>query len=97
MSRDVAELYFQRTDVTERGGALERALRSQPGVLDVTPPRSDDQSIEVRVRVAFDPGQTNPLILGQALARQGFTVLSADEQAGVPEKGPAFSQPTHPD
>jgi hypothetical protein len=94
MPEDVAELYLQRAAAVGRGAALERALRRVPGVLDVGLPREDDQSIEMRVRVRFEPGRTNPLLMRDALEAQGFTVLSADEQAGVPEKGPGFHHAT---
>ena len=49
--------------------------------------------MELVARVEFDPGVTNPVILREALEREGFTIMSAAERGGAPEKGPAFGGP----
>ena len=42
--------------------------------------RQDDESIEARVRVEFDAAETNPLLMKDALEREGFTIMSAGEE-----------------
>ncbi len=89
MARDIAELYIQRADLQGREAECARLLRQMPGVLGAQMAGSDPESIELRVRVEFDPGATNPVVLREALERAGFTVMSAAERGGAPEKGPA--------
>ena len=80
MDIDRAELWFQWDDVAGREADLERALQAIPGVASVELIRPDDTTAEARVRVAFDPGRTNPVVMEEALGREGFTVLSAGER-----------------
>jgi len=81
---DHAELFFERDDVLGKESQLEAALSRQPGVTGVAVVPHDGASIEMCVRVDFDPAVTNPVILEGALARDGFTVLSAAERPDRP-------------
>ena len=75
-----AELFMQAADWDDSRRALvEQALHDIPGVEFVSPPGTADPSVEARVQIAFDPQITNPVVIKQVLARQGFTVLSSRE------------------
>jgi hypothetical protein len=79
---DHADLFLERDDVLGKEAALEAALRRLPGVsaVHVVPfDTSGSQSIEACVRVDFDPQVTNPVIIRDALAGEGYAVLSAAE------------------
>jgi hypothetical protein len=80
MSIDRAELYVQWSDVSGREAHLEEVLRRIPGLVSLDLIRPDDTTAEARVRIAFDPGRTNPVVIEELLAREGFTVLSAGER-----------------
>jgi hypothetical protein len=77
---DRVELWVQWNDVAGREARLEQVLRAIPGVASLELIRPDDTTAEARVRVAFDPGRTNPVVIEEALGREGFTVLSAGER-----------------
>jgi carbon monoxide dehydrogenase subunit G len=89
MAGDSAELLIQRAQVVGRVEQLREALRALPGVQRVGTIDEDVASIEARVSVDFDPGVTNPVVLREALARAGFTVLSAAETTTSMGKGDA--------
>ena len=80
MDIDRAELYVQWSDVAGQEARLEQVLRAIPGVASLDLIRPDNNTVEARVRIAFDPGRTNPVVIEEALAREGFTVLSAGER-----------------
>jgi hypothetical protein len=80
---DHADLYFERDDVLGKEAVLEAALLVVPGVRGARILRNHErrtETAEVGLRVDFDPQVTNPVILEEALARRGFTVLSAAER-----------------
>jgi hypothetical protein len=77
MPTTCAELFLERDDVVSRQAQLEALLCQQPGVHSFQVVAHDDPTVEVCLRVAIDPEVTNPVILKEALAREGFTVLSA--------------------
>ena len=79
MDIDRAELWVQSSDVAGREARLEQVLQAIPGVVSLDLIRPDDSTAEARIRVAFDPGRTNPIVIEGVLARAGFTVLSAAE------------------
>ena len=56
------------------------ALRRLPGVTSVGAVSQDEQSVQARIQVEFDPGETNPVIMKDALEQEGFTVTSAGEE-----------------
>ena len=80
MDIDRVELWVQWNDVAGREARLEQVLRAIPGVASLDLIRPDHDTVEARVRIAFDPGRTNPVVIEEMLAREGFTVLSAGER-----------------
>lgn len=80
MDIDHAVLYVQWRDVAHHEVHLEQTLHDIPGVISLELIRPDDNTVETRVRVAFDPRRTNPVVMEEVLAREGFTVLSAAER-----------------
>ncbi|MBA2446504.1 MAG: hypothetical protein H0V51_00580 [Chloroflexi bacterium] len=80
MTSDSADLLIQSGDLVGRETQLREALRRLPGVTSVGELARDAASIEARIRVEFDAGATNPLIMKDALSREGFTILSASEE-----------------
>lgn len=80
MTADSADLLIQSGDVVGKETQLRESLRRLPGVISVGELSRDAESVEARIRVEFDAGQTNPLIMKDALAREGFTVMSAAEE-----------------
>lgn len=80
MTSDSADLLIQWGDVVGKETQLQEALRRLPGVTSVGAVSRDTDSIEARIRVEFDAGATNPLIMKDALARDGFTIMSASEE-----------------
>lgn len=92
-STDSADLFLERDDVVGREAQLEQALRSMPGVASVRIVQPPGETAEAGVRVEFDAAVTNPVILRQALAKQGFAVLSAAEH---PERVAARERPGSP-
>jgi hypothetical protein len=80
MSVDSADLFIQSGDVVGKEAQLQEALRRLPGVTSVGELTGDTESVEARIRVEFDAGETNPLIMKDALAREGFTIMSASEE-----------------
>ena len=81
MDIDRAEVYVQWSDVAGREARLEQVLRAIPGVASLELIRPAESALEARVRIAFDPGRTNPVVIEEKLAGEGFTVLSAGERA----------------
>lgn len=76
-----ADLFIQQADLTGKEGRFRDTLTRLPGVRavgSITAPEGSP-SAEASVRVDYDPGTTNPLILRETLQREGFTVLSASE------------------
>jgi hypothetical protein len=80
MPVDSVELYIQAADVAGEESRFREALRRLPGVKSVGELSQDDESIEARVRVEFDARETNPLLMKDALEREGFTIMSAGEE-----------------
>jgi hypothetical protein len=76
-----AELYVQAMDLEGEGRErlFEATLRQIPGVSFVSPREHTGPSAERCVQIAFDPEQTNPVIIKDVLGRIGFNVLSARE------------------
>lgn len=76
-----AELYVQAMDLEgeDRERLFEATLRRIPGVSFVSPREHSGPSAERCVQIAFDPEQTNPVIIKDVLGRIGFNVLSARE------------------
>src|SRR5207249_8965674 len=79
MDIDRAELYVQWSAVAGREARLEQVLRAIPGVASLELIRPAESALEARVRIAFDPGQTNPVVIEAKLAGEGFTVLRSEE------------------
>ncbi len=92
-STDSADLFLERDDVVGREAQFEHALRSMPGIISVRIVQPPGETLEAGARVEFDASVTNPVILREALAKQGFTVLSAAEH---PERVPASERPGSP-
>jgi len=78
------ELFIQYADAAGREAWVRATLRQVPGVLSAAPLPAGDGAGGVPLRVEFDPGRTNPIIMRAALARDGFTVLSAADESGPP-------------
>ena len=80
MAEDRAALFVPRADMDQTGADVEAVLRRLPGVRSV---RSSTENVldtaARRVDVEFDPGQTNPIVMRDALAREGIDVLNTDE------------------
>jgi hypothetical protein len=93
MATDSADLFIERDDVLGRETQLEATLLGMPGVQAARVSTPVGESIEARVRVDFDAATTNPVILREALATHGITVLSAAEHAERVSSG----DPTGPD
>ena len=86
MLTDRVELFIQGGDVAGQEERLVRVLQELPGVRSVGTIAQDDISVEAKVEVEFDPEETNPLLMRDALEEQGFTILSAaEEPEGVEE------------
>ncbi len=89
MRTDTAVLLIQQEDAIRRTGQLRETLGHLAGVQAVGEPAPVPDSAEMRVHVDFDPGTTNPVVMREALARDGFTVLSAGETTTSMGKGDA--------
>lgn len=81
MSDQHTMLLFVPLAAIAQAERLTQALQAIPGVIAVSfpPPVEATPTIEGEVRVAYDPGRTNEVILEQALAAQGFLVLQAHD------------------
>lgn len=76
---------IQKADVAGQEARPVELLHAAPGVGAVKIHGEGQTSIEARVQVDFDPAVTNPILMHDALARRGFTVLSADEEPPTPQ------------
>ncbi len=80
MAEDRAALLIPRSDMDQLGADAEALLRRLPGVRSVRAASGEDVDTAARrVEVKFDPGQTNPIVMRDALAREGIDVLGTDE------------------